>query len=129
MIYNNYNNPELPGNIDPITIDIRKFLPELYQGSILIITRLSQVIFSHPIQIRKLQDIYNSLQILSNTSGQKGLKNSINAPDIYIIILDPDTTKLAKILDRLPLVLATTTVYLKQVSISLSDYLCLYQKL
>jgi hypothetical protein len=30
IIYNNYDNPKLPGNTDPVVIDIRKFLPELY---------------------------------------------------------------------------------------------------
>jgi hypothetical protein len=30
IIYDNYNNPKLPGNTDPIALDIRKFLPESY---------------------------------------------------------------------------------------------------
>ena len=35
MIYDNYDNPELPRNTDPAAVDIRKFLPESYQGSLL----------------------------------------------------------------------------------------------
>ena len=38
MIYDNYNNLKLLGNVDPIAVDIRKFLPESYQGSIIITT-------------------------------------------------------------------------------------------
>ena len=41
MIYDNYDNPKLPGKTDPAAVDIRMFLPESYQGSIIIITRLS----------------------------------------------------------------------------------------
>ena len=37
-------------------------------------------------------------------------------------MLDPDAVRLAKELDRLPLVLATAGVYLDQAAISFSDY-------
>ncbi|KAH6665614.1 kinesin light chain [Halenospora varia] len=102
MIYDNYNNPKLPGNTDPGAVDIRKFLPESYQGSILITTRSSQVRFGHTIQIRKLGDVGDSLEILSNTSRRERL------------IDDPDAIKLAKELDGLPLALATAGAYLDQ---------------
>ncbi|PMD56971.1 uncharacterized protein K444DRAFT_565764 [Hyaloscypha bicolor E] len=115
IIYDNYDNPKLPGNMDPAAVDIRKFLPESYQGSIIITTRLSQVIFGHPIQIRKLGDVRNSLEILSNASRREGLRS------------DPDATKLAKELDGLPLALATAGAYIDQVAISFSDYLRLYK--
>jgi hypothetical protein len=76
MIYDNYDNPSLPGVTDPAAIDIRKFLPESYQGSIIITTRSSQVRIGYPIQISKLKSIDNSLEILSSTSRRKGLTNS-----------------------------------------------------
>jgi hypothetical protein len=47
MIYDNYDNPKLSGNTDPAAVEIRKFLPESYQGSIIIITRSSQVKLGH----------------------------------------------------------------------------------
>ncbi|KAL5327530.1 hypothetical protein ACEPPN_005229 [Leptodophora sp. 'Broadleaf-Isolate-01'] len=47
MIYDNYDNPKLPGKTDPTAVDISKFLPESYQGSIIITTRLSQVRIGH----------------------------------------------------------------------------------
>ena len=75
IIYDNYDNPKLPGNTDPAALDIRKFLPESYQGSIIITTRSSQVKIGHPIRIRKLEDVRDNLEILSNASRRKGLIN------------------------------------------------------
>jgi AAA+ ATPase superfamily predicted ATPase len=73
MIFDNYDNPKLPDNIDPTAVDIRKFLPEAYQGSIIITTRLSQVKIGHSIRVRKLEDLQDSLKILSVTSKREGL--------------------------------------------------------
>jgi hypothetical protein len=78
MIYDNYDNPRLPGNTDPQAVDIRQFLPESYQGSIIITTRSSQIRIGHPIRIRKLEDIRDSLGILSNVSRRSGLVNGKN---------------------------------------------------
>jgi hypothetical protein len=71
IIYDNYDNPKLPGNMDPAVVDIRKFLPESYQGSVIVTTRLSQVKIGHRIQVGKLKDVTESLQILSNASGRE----------------------------------------------------------
>jgi hypothetical protein len=30
LVYNNYDNPKIPGNKDDTAIDVRKFFPELY---------------------------------------------------------------------------------------------------
>ena len=79
MIYDNYDNPKLPGNTDLAALDIRKFLPESYQGSVIITTRSSQVRIGHLIQIRKLENVRDSLKILSNASRREGL---INGEDI-----------------------------------------------
>ncbi|PQE10720.1 hypothetical protein CJF32_00009819 [Rutstroemia sp. NJR-2017a WRK4] len=116
MIFDNYDNPKLPRNSDSAAVDIRNFFPESYQGSIIITTRSSQVRIGHVIQIRKLGDIYDSLEILSNVSRREGLRS------------DPDAIILARELDGLPLALATAGVYLDQVAVSLSDYLRLYKQ-
>ena len=76
MIYDNYDNPKLLGNWDSVAVDILKFLPESYQGSVIITTRLSQVKIGHLIHVRKLKDVSDSLEILSSTSGREGLKSS-----------------------------------------------------
>ncbi|KAN0073072.1 HET domain containing protein [Elaphomyces granulatus] len=116
MIYDNYDNPKLPGNADPAAVDIRKFLPESYQGSVIITTRSSEVKIGHRIRIRKLEDLRDSVKILSNASKREGL------------IDDPDAVDLAKELDGLPLALATAGAYLDQTAISFSDYLRLYKE-
>ncbi|KAM3066459.1 hypothetical protein ACMFMG_012044 [Clarireedia jacksonii] len=132
MIYDNYDNPKLPGNTDPTTVDIRKFLPESYHGSIIITTRSSQVRNGYPIHICKLGDVQDSLEILSNVSRREGLRSGKNALHFYdgelILILDPDAIMLARELDGLPLALATAGAYLDQVAVSLSDYLHLYKQ-
>jgi hypothetical protein len=86
IIYNNYDNPKLLDNADPAAVDIRKFLPKSYQGSVIITTRSSQVEIGHLIQIRKLENIHDSLKILSNTSRQKGLINSMDFLDLYVLL-------------------------------------------
>jgi hypothetical protein len=132
MIFDNYDNPKLSENSDPAAVDIRKFLPESYQGSVIITIRLLQIRNGYLIQIRKLGDIHNSLEILSNVSRREGLKSGKNILHFcntdLILILDPDTIILARELDGLPLALATAGAYLDQVAVSLSDYLHLYKQ-
>jgi hypothetical protein len=73
MVYDNYDNPKVPGNKDLNAVDIRKYLSEAYQGSVIITTRSSQVKKGHRVHIRKLDDVRDSLEILSNASGREGL--------------------------------------------------------
>jgi hypothetical protein len=82
MIYDNYDNPKLPGSTDPAALDVRKFLPEAYQGSVIITTRSSQVKIGHRIRITKLQNVRDSLEILSNTSSREGLINGEHFLDL-----------------------------------------------
>jgi hypothetical protein len=81
VVYDNYDNPKLPGTADPSAVDVRQYIPESYQGSIIITTRSSQVKIGSRIQIRKLQDVRDSLKILSNACGQEGLENGKNILD------------------------------------------------
>jgi hypothetical protein len=84
MIFDNYDNPKLPRNPDPAAVNIRKFLPESYQGSVIITTRSSEVRIGHLIQIRKLGDVHDSLEILSTMSRRQGL---ITGKDVLDLIL------------------------------------------
>jgi AAA+ ATPase superfamily predicted ATPase len=86
MIYDNYDNPKLPGNADPAAVDICKYLPESYQGSVIITTRSSQVKIGHLIRIRKLENIRDSFKILSNTSRREGLINGIDFLDLCVLL-------------------------------------------
>ncbi|KAL5318058.1 hypothetical protein ACEPPN_015162 [Leptodophora sp. 'Broadleaf-Isolate-01'] len=116
MIYDNYDTPKLSSRTDLAAVDIKRFLPESYQGSIIITTRSSEVKIGHIIQIRKLSDIRHSLEILSTVSRRQVLRT------------DPDAVKLAEELDGLPLALATAGAYLDQTARSFSDYLRLYKE-
>jgi hypothetical protein len=76
IIFDNYDNPKLPGHTNPRAVDIHKFLPDSYQGLVIITTRSSGVEIGHCMKITKLENMYDSLKILSNTSRRKGLINS-----------------------------------------------------
>jgi hypothetical protein len=71
VVYDNYDNPEFPGNMDLGAFDIRKYLPEAYQGSIIITTRSAEVKLGHRIRVEKLKDVRESLEILSHASGRE----------------------------------------------------------
>ncbi|KAJ1325477.1 FxSxx-COOH system tetratricopeptide repeat protein [Microdochium nivale] len=115
IVYDNYDNPRLPGRVNDTAVDIQQFLPMAFQGSVIVTTRLAQVDIGHQIRIEKLKSEQDSLQILSKASGREGLQN------------DVDAKELAQELDGLPLALATAAAYLKRVPISLHDYLRHYR--
>jgi hypothetical protein len=75
IIYDNYDNPKLPGHTDLTAVDIRKFLPESYQGSVIVTTRSSQVKIGYPIRVKKLENVRDGLEILSSISRREGLMN------------------------------------------------------
>lgn len=77
MIYDNYDNPKTKNNADPTAIDIRQYLPESDQGSVIITTRSSEVRVGKYIRIQKLKDVQDCLRILSNTSNRRGLENGM----------------------------------------------------
>jgi hypothetical protein len=71
LVFDNYDNPKLPGANDPTALDVRGFLPEAEHGSIIITTRSSRVQIGRRIKIGKLENIRHSLEILSDTSGRR----------------------------------------------------------
>ncbi|KAI0442909.1 hypothetical protein F4803DRAFT_550628 [Xylaria telfairii] len=115
LVYDNYDNPKLPNNGDSAAVDIQKYLPEVYQGSVLVTTRSSQVEIGHGIRMQKMRNVSDSLEILSATSKRTGLGD------------DPDAISLARELDGLPLALATAGAYLEQTSTTFASYLNLYR--
>ncbi|KAI0471243.1 kinesin light chain [Xylaria cf. heliscus] len=116
LVYDNYDNPKLSNDINDTGINISQFIPEAYQGSIIVTTRLSQVDLGHRIQVKKLESLHDSLEILATTSGRNGLDTDIGAKG------------LVEELDGLPLALATAGTYLRRVPISLATYLRHYKK-
>ena len=83
MIYDNYDTPKLSGGTDPAAVDIKKVLPESYQGSIIITTRSSQVKNGRVIHVRKLEKVRDSLEILSNASKRKGVADG---KDLHVFL-------------------------------------------
>lgn len=84
MVFDNYDNPKVAGNTDDAAIDIRRFLPEVDHGSIIITTRSSKVNVGHRIKIEKLTDVRDSLQILSDTSHRDGVLDGKPLQTFYI---------------------------------------------
>jgi len=87
IIYDNYDDPMLTGDgradgqqqtdrdSGPVAAgyDIRPFLPDSYHGAILITTRSSRVELGHRIPLQKLNELEDSLDILSHTSNRQEL--------------------------------------------------------
>ncbi|SLM38087.1 P-loop containing nucleoside triphosphate hydrolase [Lasallia pustulata] len=63
LVFDNIDNPKLPGNEDPQAYDVRLYFPEAYQGSILITTRSSRLKIGKVVSVRKLVDIRESIAI------------------------------------------------------------------
>ncbi|KAK2612718.1 hypothetical protein QQS21_001335 [Conoideocrella luteorostrata] len=131
IVYDNYDNPKLTSHKSDTGININHFLPPAHQGSIIITTRSAQVDIGYQIRLRKLESMDDSLNILSLTSGRDSLHNGKGVTDtcktLLIITLDAGAKKLVEKLDGLPLALASAGAYLRRVSMSLANYLRIYE--
>jgi hypothetical protein len=78
MVYDNYDNPQTPSHLDRSAVDIRQFLSESDQGSIIITTRSSRVSQGRRVHVQKLLDVQEGLEILSNMSGRKDIAKGIS---------------------------------------------------
>ncbi|PQE31108.1 nb-arc and tpr domain protein [Rutstroemia sp. NJR-2017a WRK4] len=115
VIYDNYDDPQLPGRQGSTGYNIRQFFSYRAQGSILITTRSSRVNFGKQLQLRKLGNVHQSLAILAKYSGKDTSR-------------DVDAEKLAKRLDGLPLALATAGAYIGQTADTFGTYLQMYEE-
>lgn len=70
MLFDNLDNPKIPGNPDPNAVDIRRFLPSAQQGFVALTTRSSRLDFGHQIGLQKFQTGHDSLQVLAGLSGR-----------------------------------------------------------
>jgi AAA ATPase domain len=84
LIYDNYDNPKLRESRDPLAFDIKHYFPDADHGSIIITTRRSEVDIGHRSEIRKLEDIQDSLRILSLTSGRSNVMDGKSQIDSHI---------------------------------------------
>jgi hypothetical protein len=68
MVFDNVDNPKLPGIKDPQAYNIKSYFPEAHQGFILITTRSSQLKIGNIIPVKKLQNVRESIAILAYMS-------------------------------------------------------------
>ncbi|KAM3533698.1 hypothetical protein MY4038_003013 [Beauveria bassiana] len=138
LIYDNYDHPKVVSDADevpngvgdnrgktgrldqqtPQSYDIRQYLPDTASdsGAVLITTRSTSVNIGSMKTLTKLESIDDSLEILESTSGRPNLKEDLSAAE------------LAKLLDGLPLALASAGAYLKGLTTSCAQYIDLYKQ-
>lgn len=68
LIFDNVNDPKLPGIKSPHAYDIRTYFPAAHQGSILITTRSAGLKIGKVVRVRKFVNIWESIAILARTS-------------------------------------------------------------
>lgn len=73
LVFDNYDTPKVPGNTGRSVVDIQQFLPEAHHGSVVVTTRSSKVNVGRRLQVGKIKDVHDSLQILSNASRRRGV--------------------------------------------------------
>lgn len=71
LVFDNVDNPKLPGLEDPQAYDIKSYFPEADQGSILITTRSSRLKIGKVISVKRIQSIRECIKILACTSGRQ----------------------------------------------------------
>jgi hypothetical protein len=70
LIFDNYDDPHLPGIQSSTGYDIRPFFPPRSQGRIIITSRSPRLTFGRQLRVRKLEDVKTGVAILSQRSGQ-----------------------------------------------------------
>jgi len=86
MVYDNYDNPKLPGQTNTTAVDIEQFFPKTYHGTIIIMTRSSQVDIGRQIQVKKMKEVQDSLKILSHTSRREGVLSGKFIAHMWLIL-------------------------------------------
>jgi N-terminal domain on NACHT_NTPase and P-loop NTPases/NB-ARC domain len=70
LIFDNYDDPCLPGIRSTTGYDIRSFFPTRSQGSIVITSRSTKLAFSKTLKLQRLEDAKTSVVILSQRADQ-----------------------------------------------------------
>jgi hypothetical protein len=70
LIFDNYDDPHLPGIRSPTGYNIQSFFPTRSQGSIIITSRSTKLTFSKQLKLQKLENVNTSVAILSQRSGK-----------------------------------------------------------
>lgn len=84
LVFDNIDNPKLPGIKDPQAYDLRSYFPEAHQGSILITTRSSRLKLGNVINVKKLQNVRDSIAVLAqNSQRQISDQGRLHPPRVY----------------------------------------------
>jgi K+/H+ antiporter YhaU regulatory subunit KhtT len=70
LIFDNYDDPHLPGIRSPTGYNIQSFFPTRSQGSIIITSRSTKLTFSKQLKLQNLENVHTSVAILSQRSGR-----------------------------------------------------------
>jgi hypothetical protein len=70
LIFDNYDDPHLPGIRSSTGYDIQPFFPPRSQGRIIITSRSPRLTFGKQLRVQKLKDVKTGVAILSQRSGQ-----------------------------------------------------------
>jgi hypothetical protein len=76
LVFDNVDDPKLPGVEDLQAYDIESYFPETFQGFIIITTRSSRLEIGTVVSVPKL-DTHKSIAILSSTSAREGLEHGV----------------------------------------------------
>jgi NB-ARC domain len=71
LVYDNYDDPRLPGMDSSTGYDIRHHFPHRAHGSILITTRSPRLTYAKRLRLSKIDNIDQSLRILISRSGRE----------------------------------------------------------
>lgn len=82
LLFDNYDDPNLPNIKSSTGYDIRQYFPHKSQGSILINTRSHRLTFAKPLRLQKLDNLEQSLTILSNRS-RRDIRAGKTKPAIF----------------------------------------------
>jgi hypothetical protein len=74
VMYDNYDDPRVPGITSTTSYDIRDYFPYREHGSILITTRSPRLGFAKQLTVKKLDNLNQSLSILATRSGREIVK-------------------------------------------------------
>jgi N-terminal domain on NACHT_NTPase and P-loop NTPases/NB-ARC domain len=70
LIFDNFDNPKIPGSEDPSSYEIRDYFPQRLQGSVLLTTRSRKITFARQLPLQKFETVEQGLEILSGRSGR-----------------------------------------------------------
>lgn len=84
LLFDNYDDPNLPGVSSITGYDIRRYFPFKDQGSILITTRSRRLSFARELVLHKLDDTEQSMAILSHRS-RRNMKDGMLLSALYTL--------------------------------------------